>query len=133
MFKLLPKEEQLNVGEEPGLLAAVEPFLRGDKAETALDLLIDLGRSRPGLDDGEFTENMYKCAAAIFGSPCFSTIKDIAATGTTIKLMRKAWEVIVWVTCMETERRKTMVDSAGIFALLNCCRLKLRARTTPSP
>ena len=114
VFKHLPKVEQLNVGEEPGLLAAVEPFLRGDKAETALDLLNKLGE----LEVGEVTETTRKCAAAIFDSPCLSTVKDLAETGSTVKLKREAWAVIGKVSCMEEERMKELLDSAGMVALL---------------
>ena len=116
IFEHLPKEQQLAVAKEPGLLAAVEPFLRGggDKVDTAIDLLLELA----DWEDGEFTENVEKCVAAIFDSPCFSSVKDMAETGITVVLKRKAWEVIVWVSRMEEVRRKAMLDSAGMVALL---------------
>jgi len=114
IFKHLPKQQKLAVAEEPGLLDALELFLRGDKADIALDLLIELGE----LDDGEFTETTEKCAAAIFYSPCFSTVKELAETGSTVELKRKAWRVIGRVSGMENERLKELLDSAGMVALL---------------
>jgi len=116
IFEHLPKEQQLAVAKEPGLLAAVEPFLRGggDKVDTAIDLLLELA----DWEDGEFTENVEKCVAAIFDSPCFSSVKDMATTGSTVELKRQAWRVIKDVTCMEEERLKAVLDSPGMVALL---------------
>ena len=57
MFELLTKQQQLAVAEEPGLLDALELFLRGDKADIALDLLIELGE----LEYDEGTETSEKC------------------------------------------------------------------------
>ena len=118
MIKHLPKEQQLAVAVEPGLLAAVEPFLRlgGDKASTALDLLSELGKAER--EDRVITETARKCKAAIFDSPCLSSIKDMAAMGSTMKLKRKAWRVIVNVTCVDDVLMKAMLDSADMFALL---------------
>ena len=116
VFRLLTtKEQQLSVAEEPGLLAAVGPFLRGgDKAGIAINLLFELGRR----EGGEFTVTARKCVAAIFDSSCFSSVKDMAETGITVVLLRKAWEVIWRVSRMEEERKKAMLDSAGMVALL---------------
>ena len=115
IFEHLPKEQQLAVAGEPGLLAAVEPFLRGgDKVDTAIDLLLEL----TNFENGEITATTEKCAAVVFGLPCFSTVKGMAATGGTVELKRKAWIVIVRVSCMENERMKAMFDSAGMVALL---------------
>ena len=126
MVKHLPKEQQLAVAATPELLAAVEAFLMGgDKADTALDLLDELTK----LENGKITATTQKCAAAISGSPCFSVVKFMAATGNTVELKMKAWEVIERVSYMEKERRKAMFDSPGMVALF---RLDWRARTTTS-
>ena len=115
MIKLLTKEQQLVVAEEPGLLAAVEPFLRGwDKVDTALNLLNELAN----WEGGEVTDTTEKCCTAVFDSPCFSCVKDMAATSTRILVKRKAWLVIRKVTCAEGGRRKAMFDSAGMEELL---------------
>ena len=115
MFERLPKEQQLSVALEPGLLAAVEPFLRGgDKAGTAIDLLLELAK----LDKNMSTATTRKCEAAIFDSLCFSSIKGMASTGGTTELKRKAWRVIGNVACVEEERKKALLDSADMAALL---------------
>ena len=71
IVKHLPKEQHLAVAQEPGLLAAVEPFLRGGgKADTAIDLLFELVE----FEGGKLTATTMKCLAAIFDSPCFSEV-----------------------------------------------------------
>ena len=90
------------VAEEPGLLAAVEPFLRSvGEAGTALDLLVEL-------EEG----------GQVFRSPCFPTVVDIAATGGTVELKEKAWAVILEVARGEYSEEEAMFDSPGMAALL---------------
>ena len=117
MVEHLPKEQQLAVAKEPGMLAAVESFLRlgGNKASTAIDLLLELVEWE---NNCKLTSTTKKCAAAIWESPCFSSVKDMATTGSTVELKRQAWRVIKDVTCMEEERLKAVLDSPGMVALL---------------
>ena len=109
----LPKESKLAIAREPGLLAALNSFLVGDRTVTALKVLHRLG----GRDDSS-NVRLRQCKTTIFYSPCFPSVKGVAATGSTIALKNAAFAVIASTSGLEDERRKEFLDSPGIVDLL---------------
>ena len=109
----LPGADQLAIVYEPGLLAALACFLDGNHSLSALEILSKL------LDwKGRLSASKRLCQGAVFGSPCFPSLMGIAATGGSQQLKRKAWAVVVRVTCIEQKRRRAVLDSLGMVALL---------------
>ena len=58
------------------------------------------------------------CCNAIFDSPCFPSLKTVAASGSTVELKQWARGAILNVSGMDEERRREMLDSPGMVALL---------------
>ena len=111
----MSEEQLLEVVREPGLLAALNVFFSGDKSLTALKVLFAL--MRPSSDP--FSPTTKQCRAAIFDSPCFPSLKDIAASSSgTLELKRKAWRAIRGASRLEVGRRREVIDSPGMVALL---------------
>ena len=108
----LPEESHLAIVREPGLLAALNPFLSGDRSLTALKVLFFLGRV--------FSPSAALCKSAVFDSECFPSVKAIAATGSTTELKQQAWAVIRSMAAGlgENHRTKEFIDSPGFVALL---------------
>ena len=100
--------ELLKLVREPGLLAALNTFLAGNGSEatTALNVLYTLATGQE------------QCMIAIFDSPCFPSLKNIAATGSSVQLRGWAFSVITWISFMEVGRLKALLDSPGMVALL---------------
>ena len=108
----------MEVAEEPGLLAAVEPVSEGRRGQggtRALDLLIVLAKWENAPRSLKSRGNAKLPSSP---RPCFSAVMDMAATGATIELKRRAWILIERVCCIECERRKAVLDSAGMDELL---------------
>ena len=58
-------------------------------------------------------------ATAIFDSPCFPSLKELAASGSILELKQSAWQAIDNVSLfMEEGRMREFVDSPGVVALL---------------
>ena len=95
---------------EPGLLTALNTFLSGGETLTALSML---GKLTLGV-----TPSAERCRSGVFASPCFASIKDIAATSSTLELEKEAWRVIAAVSGLEEERTKEVFDSPGMVPLL---------------
>ena len=109
----LSEEQLLEVVREPGLLAALNLFLSGDRSLAALNVLYAL----MGRDSDPNSLTLMLCDAAIFYSPCFPKLKEIAASSSsTLEVRREAWEAIKGVSRMEEGR--SFFDSSGMFALL---------------
>ena len=100
----------LAVVNEPGLLAALNSFLSGDESINTLQML------------GELTLDLSPSGrmskSAVFASPCFASIKSIAAASSTLELEKEAWIVIANVAGLEVERKKDFLDSPGMVTLL---------------
>jgi len=106
----LSDRQQLKVIEEKGLLEALNPFLPGDTALAALQVLYTLTSG--------YTPIKMQCQAAVFDSLCFPSIKAMAATGSTLKLKQRAWATLASVSCMLKARSHAMLDSPGMSVLL---------------
>jgi len=107
----LSEEQLLEVVREPGLLAALNPLLWGDRSLTALKVLFAL----MGRDSNPSSRTLHFCGAAILESPCFPSLKELAASGSTLKHKREAWEAIRGVSRLEEGR---LLDSPGMVELL---------------
>ena len=110
----LSEEQLLEVVREPGLLAALNAFLSGDSSLVALKVLYAL----MGKDSDPGSPTLKLCNVAIFDSPCFLSIKGIAASGSTLELKHTAWTAIKAVARMEEGRSREFFYSAGMVALL---------------
>jgi len=110
----LSEEQLLAVVREPGLLAALNLFLSGDRSLTALKVLDSL----MGKAINPISLALMLSYAAIFDSPCFPSLKDIASSGRTLELKQSAWAAITGLACMEEGRLREMFDSPGMVALL---------------
>ena len=109
-------EEQplLEVVREPGLLAALNRFLSGDRSLTALEVL----RTLMGRESNPNSPTLQLCRTAIFYSPCFPSLKNLAGSGGTLELKQSAWAAILAVSRMDEDRLWEMLSSPGMFALL---------------
>ena len=125
----LSEEQLLEVVREPGLLSALNqhllPFSKNQPLTsltmlyflplTALNVLYTL----MGRESSPDSPTLQLCNSAIFDSPCFSSLKDIAASGSaTLELKQNAWEAIKGVARMEEGRLTEMLDSPGMVELL---------------
>jgi len=114
LVKGLSEEEKLEVVWEPGLLQALNNSLLAGEALAALASLEVLRT----LVKGEDTPTNQMCRTAVFESPCFPSIKNVAATGGTPELKRTAWDILIDVACLKQESRCAMVDSPGMAVFL---------------
>ena len=104
----------------PEVLVALSTFLTSEEALTktdhGFDALLVLNELVRG---GGLSRSVVDlCKAAVFDSPCFSSLKALAATGSTLELRRLAWGAITKVSCLSEERSKDVFDSAGMVALM---------------
>jgi hypothetical protein len=66
-----------------------------------------------GRESNPNSPTLQLCRTAIFYSPCFPSLKNLAATSST-----RARAVINGISCMEAERKKDFLDSPGMVELL---------------
>jgi len=105
----LSEENMLEVVQEPGLLDALNKLIVGNTAFSTLYVLFSLVK-------GMTTERL--CQAAVFDSSCFPSLKNMAATGSTLELKQLAWSTLTGIACMKEERLMAMLDSPDMAALL---------------
>jgi hypothetical protein len=108
----LPVESRLAILREPGLLAALNSFLVGDRTVTALKVLLCIVRRT------NMSFSAGQCLSVIFVSPCFPSLMAIAATGSTMQLKYWAYHVAISISMLEDERKKDFLDSPGMVTLL---------------
>ena len=109
LVEAMSEEKKLEVVQEPGLLKALNKLLAGDAALAALKVLCSLTKG--------LTPTNRMCKAAVF-LVCLPSIKDQAATGSTLERKQWAWVTLTRMANMKEEHLKAMFDSPDMVALL---------------